>query len=152
MLELVKPEEKIVGNLQVGNSQIIPVARKVIKDNNIENLNTLSIIYLFQLKPKSSKGKIILGSCKVFAAKNKLFRPYDACITIDKEFWDNCPESREALIFHELCHIYVDSDGVASIVNHDIEEFHAVLNKYGDWAGELGSNAMQLRLEIPDAV
>jgi hypothetical protein len=28
------------------------------------------------------------------------------------------------------------------------KEFHAVLNKYGDWMGELGGKAMQLKLEL----
>jgi Putative phage metallopeptidase len=51
-------------------------------------------------------------------------------------------------VFHELCHLFINDQGEVTLVNHDIEEFHAVLNKYGDWMGELGGKAMQLKLEL----
>jgi hypothetical protein len=69
-LHLVEPNQS-VGNLEIGNKAIFPVARKVIEDNSREDLNALSIIYLFQLKPKSSKGKQILGSCKGISRKGQ---------------------------------------------------------------------------------
>ena len=47
------------------------------------------------------------------------------------------PEKQEALIFHELCHLFVDDAGILSAVPHDIEEFYAVAVKYGDWLDDV---------------
>jgi Putative phage metallopeptidase len=144
-LHLVEPNQS-VGNLEIGNKAIFPVARKVIEDNSREDLNALSIISSSSLShPRASKFSV---AARVFPVKDKLFHSWDVCITIDKEFWDKYPESREALVFHELCHLFINDQGEVTLVNHDIEEFHAVLNKYGDWMGELGGKAMQLKLEL----
>lgn len=46
-----------------------------------------------------------------------------------------------ALLDHELCHCTVeeDDDGnvMHSIVGHDIEEFNAIIERHGDWLGEV---------------
>lgn len=60
-----------------------------------------------------------------------------------------------ALLDHELCHCAVEEDEekdepALSIVGHDIEEFRAVVERHGDWLGQVGpiEEAKQLRLKL----
>lgn len=126
-----------VGNLIVVDDRFQQVAKKVIKDNKLEFLKSYRIKYLFCVKPRFKAGKQTLGSCKLFADKDRLFHTWDAVITLDKEFWDMYPEKQEPLLFHELCHLEEIDGCMLSIVSHDIEEFNQVWKKYGDWQGDL---------------
>ncbi len=60
----------------------------------------------------------------------------------------------EALLYHELCHFEVDEDektGRCTLKGrkfHDIEEWHAVIAKYGDWRHEVKAIDMQLAMHL----
>jgi hypothetical protein len=138
-----------VGNLIVMPKHFHSIVNKVIKDNGLDFLKSYRIKYLFCVKPRFKAGKSVLGSCKLFPDKDRLFHTWDAVVTFDKEFWDMYSEKREPLIFHELCHLEQDDDGILSIVSHDIEEFQAVWKKYGDWQDDLArAGQQQLVLDL----
>lgn len=82
----------------------------------------------------------------------------DYIMVLESEFWGNAqPKQREALVFHELCHTEhsVGKDGelkfkddgrpVFGIQGHDIEEFNAVVERYGAWLPDIKLFAAALR-------
>lgn len=104
-------------------------------------------------------GKVVLGDVSVPRVQGRLnglfahllrqlmgFDP-DFIIRINQVFWRAAnSREREALVYHELCHIVqrTDSDGdlmfdddtgapKLALVTHDIEEFNAVAERYGAW-------------------
>ncbi len=138
-----------VGNLIVVPDNFYPIVNKVIKDNGLDFLKSYAIKYLFCTKPRFKAGKSVLGSCKLFPDKDRLFDSWSAVVTLDQEFWHMYPEKREPLLFHELCHLEQGDDGMLSIASHDIEEFQQVWKKYGDWQGNLArAGQQQLILDL----
>ena len=77
--------------------------------------------------------------------------PIDYLIILDDEWWIDASErDREALVFHELNHLQpaFDKDGnqrfsretglpVVALVGHDVEEFAAVVRRYGAWSDDV---------------
>lgn len=68
----------------------------------------------------------------------------DYILILDAEWWmEATPRLREMLVYHELCHCHhaVDKDGekrfteeglpIWDLMGHDIEEFNAVVERYG---------------------
>jgi len=67
----------------------------------------------------------------------KFLTGYDAIILINKYEWEHLsPIQKEALVFHELCHIVLSDDGI-KLRKHDVEEFVAVASRYGAWIDNL---------------
>jgi hypothetical protein len=60
-------------------------------------------------------------------------------IVITKHFWDGAAkEFKEALIDHELSHCEYDSTkDKYSMVDHDVEEFTAIVKRHGAWKSDL---------------
>lgn len=75
----------------------------------------------------------------------------DFLIMIDADYWlDSDDRVREILIYHELCHIQPAFDKFGSqrfdratglpvlcLVGHDVEEFSAVVRKYGGYSQDI---------------
>lgn len=74
----------------------------------------------------------------------------DFIMTLDAEWWAQAtPLQREALVYHELCHaehaktrdgdLRFTEEGlpVWAIRGHDIEEFQAVVRRYGAWSPDI---------------
>lgn len=74
----------------------------------------------------------------------------DYIVWFDAEWWaEATPIQREALVYHELCHAEqaADRDGepkfddagrpVWTIKGHDVEEFSAVVRRYGAWSPDI---------------
>lgn len=106
---------------------------------HIKNSN-VTIIYLESDYAKTSKGKLVFGQCEKVADKYKWGIPADFTITV---FEPNAAKFTEdqirILLHHELLHVGIDkkADGSESysIVDHDIEDFKLILDKYGtDWS------------------
>lgn len=95
----------------------------------------ITIVYLASTQAKKQKGKLVFGQCEKIADKYKWGIPADFTITVfEPNIEGFTPEQVEALIFHELLHVGVEDDRLF-IRPHDIEDFSAVLKKYGvDWA------------------
>jgi len=56
------------------------------------------------------------------------------------------PKYREPLMFHEMLHCGENDDGSPCIIEHDVEEFGAVVQKYGLWKEDLSEFSQQLDL------
>ncbi len=95
----------------------------------------ITIVYLASTLAKKQKGKLVFGQCEKIADKFKWGIPADFTITVfEPNIEGFTPEQVEALIFHELLHVGVEDDRLF-VRPHDIEDFSAVLKKYGvDWA------------------
>ncbi len=77
--------------------------------------------------------------------------PIAFLVVLDAEFWlDSDDVQREILMYHELCHIQpaYDKNGaqrfdretglpVLTLAGHDVEEFAAVVERYGTYNAEL---------------
>ena len=94
------------------------------------------IIYLESDYAKTSKGKLVFGQCEKVADKYKWGIPADFTITVFEPNVQKFTEDQiRILLHHELLHVGIDkkADGSESysIVDHDIEDFKLILDKYG---------------------
>lgn len=144
-------EAKFYANKEDVTDAVMPLFRELVKEySEVSRLGGKRIKFLLNTKPRRTKGRQILGSCRLFAERDLHYHDWDAEIILDKEFWEEQPDKRKALLFHELCHIGVDDEtGELISVAHDLEEFYAVWKHFGDWKGELAiANANQLSLNL----
>lgn len=106
---------------------------------HIMNSN-VAIIYLASDYAKTSKGKLVFGQCEKVADKYKWGIPADFTITVFEPNVEKFTDDQiRTLLHHELLHVGIDkkADGSESysIVDHDIEDFKLILDKYGtDWS------------------
>ena len=98
------------------------------------------IIYLSSDYAKTSKGKLVFGQCEKIQDKYKWGIPADYTITVFEPNVEKFTDDQiRTLLHHELLHVGIDkkADGSESysIVDHDIEDFKLILDKYGtDWS------------------
>lgn len=125
--------------------------------------NDIRIAYLFRHESKLKGGKCVLGSVHEPACQGEMRSLFEWMLTrllgsmpgylmiLDRGFWDTVTaQTREALIFHELCHIKqkldeygeprfnrMTGEPIYGLVTHDLEEFNAVVAKYGAWSPDI---------------
>lgn len=126
----------------------------------------VSFGWLMRTTPKEKGGKVELGSVHdtktmfqgafkdmgLMLLERMLGYLPQYLVVINAEWWDQASDiDSEALIFHELMHVKqavdqygalrFDRDGypVWRLVGHDIEEFNAVVARYGAWQGDIAS-------------
>ena len=119
------------------------IAKKVIETNKdlswLQNAE-VSIGYMSSNKKKKRNGKATFADCRKIPDRDKKFIPFDFLITVyDQNIEGMTDEQMEILIYHELLHVGVEEKDDGSmkyfIVPHDIEDFTAVLDRYGEnWA------------------
>lgn len=99
-----------------------------------------AICFLSSDCSKMSKGRPVYGECEKVPARWRWAVPFDFAVTV---FEPNCAGMAEdqirILLLHELMHVGIslDKDGneAYSIVPHDLEDFSAIVGRYGpDWA------------------
>lgn len=112
--------------------------------SDIGHLANANIKILMAKKPRKSKGKSILGTAQMFSERDRHLHSYHFLITLDLAFWDDNAHLHEALLFHELCHCQVNEKDEWCIVNHDLEEFTAVVRHYGAWLDDVRAFDRQL--------
>lgn len=95
----------------------------------------VQIIYLASEHEKKSKGKIVYGQCEKVADKYKWGIPCDFTITIFEPNVEGFTDDQlKIVLFHELLHVGIDENGEFSIRPHDLEDFKAVIDRFGtDW-------------------
>jgi len=128
---------------------------KLIK-TKFPNLKGVELKVVLDKKKKKSSGKIRLAEVKLaddmikFLTKEQSenFLGYDYIMVIDNklyEFMENKDLNR--VIFHELCHCYVDEKGKYKVIPHDFEGFYAEI-KYNDddpeWKQRLAETLVDL--------
>lgn len=126
----------------------------------------VSFGWLVRGVPKEKGGKVELGS--VHAVKSMFQGQFkdlglmmlermlgylpEFIVIVDGTWWSRASDlEREALIFHELCHVKqsvdefgslkFDRDGnpVFRIVEHDVAAFNAEVARYGEWTADLAN-------------
>lgn len=124
--------------------------------------NDIDLAFLFRTEEKIVGGRQVLGTVyeprvqgglrDVFEWMIRLLlgRLPRFLVVLDEGYWQAADERlRTILVFHELCHIQqkvdkygslrFDADGlpVYGIRSHDVEEFTAVVARYGAWNDEI---------------
>jgi hypothetical protein len=112
------------------------------------HLANAAIGYIFKEDAKKLD-KQQLGSAQRVGGKIAFFTGLDFIIEINWTAWMRlAPPQRVALIDHELCHC-VRSDGETGpryeLVTHDVEEFSAIVHRWGLWKNDLARFARVVR-------
>ena len=98
-----------------------------------------TIVYLSSDKEKKSKGRAVCGECEKIPDKYKWAIPADFTITIyEPNVITFTGEQIKILLLHELLHVGIEVQGDGSekysVRPHDIEDFRAIIDRYGlDW-------------------
>lgn len=123
------------------------------------HLHEARVQFLWKAAGGRSKGNLTMGKCQKPSGLLAHFSMQDFIVWIaaDNVRYRAFTERQiEALVFHELCHAgwqedeNNEQDGRWTIEGHDIEEFSAVIRRYGlvfDDAREFDATIRQLRLE-----
>ena len=118
--------------------------------NDFTHLLGIRVEYVFSEKQMTKGGMEIWGKAQKVGSLNAFLAGGPAAkedgeteaffaIVISRPVWDRLlDQPREALVFHELCHLGVmrDEEGSVksiSIIPHDLEEFEKVVHRYGLW-------------------
>lgn len=122
---------------------ITEIAAEVIRtheDLSWLNDTDVTIGYLASNKKKTRNGKAVYADCRKVPDRDKGFIPFDFLITVyDQNVCGFNSDQMEILLYHELLHVGAEpkEDGTMRyfIVPHDIEDFTAVIDRYGeDWS------------------
>ena len=127
------------------------------------SVNEIKIEYLFRGDAKLKGGKQVLGSVHLPSCQGEMrglfewmlgrlfgYLPHFLCI-IDQAWWEQAgPRDREALLWHELCHVKQDVDQygalrfnrqtgepIYKLVEHDVAAFRSEVERYGAWSPDL---------------
>jgi hypothetical protein len=111
-------------------------------------ISEYSIGYLFREK-FSKRGKVTLAQASKVGGKLQHYSELDFLIEVNWERWRMAtPAHRLALIDHELCHFGIDftdqGEKKAVLVPHDVEEFSAIVQRWGVWKRDLHQFALAL--------
>ena len=101
--------------------------------------SAVNIVFLGSDYEKKSNGRIIFGECEKIPGKYRWAIDYDMAIIVYEPNVERfTKEQLRILLLHELMHVGVKEDGNEEtyyIVPHDIEDFRAIIDKYGiDWS------------------
>ena len=110
------------------------------KEQVLEDIEDVTIVYLSSEAEKKQNGKIIFAQCEKVPDKYKWCVPCDFTITIFEPNVEGFSEKQlRILILHELMHVGIDDNGSYYVKPHDIEDFNLIINRYGkDWALKQG--------------
>lgn len=122
----------------------------------------IAVEWLMKVDPRVKGGKSVLAAVHVPTVQGLLKdlfiqllvrffgRMPEFLIVIDRDFWEQADDvTREAIIFHECCHVKQETDklgnpkfdkngeAVFGLVGHDLEEFNAVVERYGSWQPDI---------------
>ena len=142
------PEEvKTIGNYRSAETGVYQVMRRLMSAySEIQELDGRQIKIIFYTKEMMSKGHRILGKVAAFSDRDRMIHDYDGLIVLDYNFWRTHSDLRDPIMFHQLCHFYVDEDGRLKIQSPDIREFFAVAKHFGSWYHGLKHFNQQLEL------
>lgn len=131
------------------SQEVINIAQDLVEQHH-KHLQDVRIGFVFRSEAQVLKGRAVLGKCSNVSDKMKPLLDLDFLIWIAKDEYKKMDEERRrALIDHELSHIGID----LTLQGHDVEEFHAIIERYGLWTYDLMKTrkamdkAEQLRLD-----
>lgn len=116
-------------------------------------IQNAKIAYLF-VQTMGSRNRTVAAKTALLSRKVKFLSEFDFCITFNWTIWKGLnPAQRAALVDHELEHCGVADDGRYISLSHDLEEFNAIVRRWGLWQEGLHqfveAARPQLELEIP---
>lgn len=117
------------------------------------------VAFILRDDPESQNQRSIIGTCSMPTVQGRHRRLFTWLMerqigyepvflfTLDKAWWEAAsPHMREILMFHEMLHAGIAKDAfgcdkfhretgvpIWAIVGHDVEEFEAVVRRYGAW-------------------
>jgi hypothetical protein len=119
---------------------------KVVKDNFPFMVNA-TVKLMYDTKKKVSRGRVILGTCKLardmekFLTKNEVEYGYDFFIIMDFKAWSFATDDdRVRLMRHECRHMTTNNQGDFALLPHDVEDFSMEISLNSDkalWAVHL---------------
>lgn len=100
--------------------------------------SAVNIVFLGSDYEKKSQGRTIFGECEKIPGKYRWAINYDMAIIVYEPNVERFTEEQlRILLLHELMHVGVKVDGNEEtyyVVPHDVEDFRAIIDKYGmDW-------------------
>lgn len=109
------------------------------------SLEGARILLVWRKEPRKRRGKQIMAQISKTNPTNRLLcAPWfeteypDLVIEISIVHWIELKdEQRIALIDHELCHVGLGSNGSYQIIDHDWQEFRAVVERHGCWIDDV---------------
>lgn len=143
--ELIDPESEVGVRMYDRMHVLIDAHHEEIQDARI------ALAWNTAWKPDVD-GRCKLGQCRRASDLDRELAAYDFVIVLRREFWDHAQvtdNQRNALLDHELTHatVRLDKDGepvhdergrlVYRIRKHDIEEFGAIVARYGCYKRDL---------------
>ena len=82
----------------------------------------------------SHRGATVVAKIRKATAVETHLTGIDLILIVNTEVWHALEdEPRLAVLDHELCHVDRADDGSYKIRGHDLEEFHAIVGRHGDW-------------------
>ena len=100
--------------------------------------SAVNIVFLGSDYEKKSQGRTVFGECEKIPGKYRWAIDYDMAIIVYESNVERfTSEQLRILLLHELMHVGVKEDGNEEtyyVKPHDIEDFRAIIDKYGmDW-------------------
>ena len=128
-------------------TEVEQIAERLI-DDRFAFLSELDvrIEYRFTSKITKKNGKVILGTARkitgLSAHWGNATDPFFAIIITELTWHKLKPLQKEALVDHELRHLYAEQDEesgevVLSILGHDFEGFCEEIKRYGAWKSDV---------------
>lgn len=129
---------------------VIDITKRIISRYH-PHLLTARIAVIMRSEAPVSNGRVTYGKAKKVSAELQIHMPYDFIIWLAKDTYLTLSATqKEALIDHELSHLYWDEE-VASLKSHDVEEFTHIIERYGFWwpSSDKFEMAVQHKLPMP---
>jgi hypothetical protein len=113
------------------------------------HLEAAQIGIVLRDRPSSSGGKLVHAGVSLITGKLKTLLDVDILIWVAADTWQELSDDqRAAMIDHQLCHVR-ESDGRLYLVGHDLEEFRAVIDRYGLWNADLHLAGQVFEKQMP---
>jgi hypothetical protein len=117
-------------------AEVIRLATQLIEEHH-PDLAEASVAFVMRSKRGKFLGKFVLGKASKVPDRLKPYIDFDFLIWLSEEDWKELdPETKRALIDHELCHCTMQN-GKPKMRAHDIEEFYCIAHRYGLWHPQL---------------
>lgn len=133
------------------DAHLVQMAHELIEEHDLM-AHGADIAYLMKLKHADKNGKVILGSCAKQSAKSRMLHGWDYIIEIAWDMWALLnDQQRQALLLHELCHVFKEDAADWKLEGHNVEEFTKVIEVFGLWKPDLQAFAEAIKAaEIVD--
>jgi hypothetical protein len=144
-LEKAATENAIIGKWPEGEKfriahQAEAMAQILVPEFHSDITNA-KIVYLFR-QHIGGRGQTLAGKASTANARLKFLTEYDFVIELNWTMWANMDvPQRTALLDHELQHCSRDDKESYCILQHDIEEFGAIIQRWGLYNQEAKSFA-----------